>query len=326
MNRFCQGWGWPAVFALAVFVSSVAAQSATNRVFRSRSSSVPIAILPQSMAPVLPSPIDYFRSLLSMTPEQRESALANKPARIREKILAKVNEYAVLDSDERELRLRATELRWYLMPLLSVAPDDRATRLAQVPDDIRDLVNARLMQWELLPPQLQQEFLENASTLSYFSSMAATNNAAAEPVPSGADQSRWNALSEDQRQLMTAQFNEFFDLTPVEKQKALGGLSSPERAQMEKTIQAFGQLPPPQRLACIRAFGKFANMSPLERAKFLRNAERWSQMSPADRKAWVDLVAHVPPWSPPPPPAILMPSSLPSSRPNLHSLVVTNPT
>jgi hypothetical protein len=112
----------------------------------------------------------------------------------------------------------------------------------------------------------------------------------------------------------------------VEKQKALSGLSSPERVQMEKTIRTFDQLPLPQRMQCIRAFGKFADMSPQERTEFLRNAELWSQMSAADRKAWVDLVAHVPQWTPPPPPAIIMPPSLPSSRPDLHPQVVTNHT
>jgi hypothetical protein len=261
-----------------------------------------------------------------MSPEQRESVLAKKPARIRERILAKVDEYAALDPDERELRLRATELRWYLMPLLRTAPDGRAAQLAQVPGDIRDQVSARLAQWELLPPQLQQEFLENEATLSYFSSVAVTNQAAGEPAPSSADQSRWNALSEDQREIMTAQFNEFFNLTTVEKQKALGGLSSPERAQIEKAIQTFGQLPLQQRVQCIHAFGKFADMSPQERAEFLKNAERWSQMSAADRKAWIDLMAHVPEWHPVPAPAIIMPPSMPPSRPNLHSLAVTNPT
>ncbi len=36
--------------------------------------------------------------------------------------------------------------------------------------------------------------------------------------PSDAEQARWNALSEDERQKITAQFNQFFELTPDEKQ------------------------------------------------------------------------------------------------------------
>ena len=58
------------------------------------------------------SPVAYFRKLLAMSPQQRESALAKKSPAVRARILAKVNEYIALDPDERELRLRATEVRW----------------------------------------------------------------------------------------------------------------------------------------------------------------------------------------------------------------------
>jgi hypothetical protein len=317
MNCFRQGRRWLTALAVAGFTFSAAAQSNTNIALPIQTSPGPAAIMPP------PSPMDYFRKLIVMPPEQREKVLASKPPEIRARILAKVNEYAALDPRESDLRLRATELRWYLMPLLHAAPADRAARLAQVPDNIRDLVQSRLMQWEILPPQLQQEFLENERALSYFSIVNTTNRLPILPPPTDVEQSRWNALSDDTRQAMTAQFNAFFELPPLEEQKALGGLSDEERAQMQKTIQTFNQLPPPQRAQCIRAFGKFASMSLQERAEFLRNAERWSQMSPADRKTWADLVEHVPQW-PPAVPAMLMPPMLPHSDP--HSQVVTNHT
>ena len=59
-----------------------------------------------------------------MTPDERENFLTNRPPEIRKRILAKVGEYEALDPDERELRLRATELRWYLMPLLRECADE----------------------------------------------------------------------------------------------------------------------------------------------------------------------------------------------------------
>ena len=68
--------------------------------------------------PRLKSPVDLFRELLAMTPAGRENFLTNRPPGIRNRILAKVREYGALDPNERELRLRATELRWYLLPLL----------------------------------------------------------------------------------------------------------------------------------------------------------------------------------------------------------------
>src|SRR5271170_8524159 len=107
--------------------------------------------------PMASSPVAFFRNLLAMTPGERADFLTNRPLAIRAGILVKVNEYEALDPDERELRLRATELRWYLMPLLQTGPTNRAEQLARVPDDLRDLVKDRLVQWDILPPPLKQE-------------------------------------------------------------------------------------------------------------------------------------------------------------------------
>ena len=74
--------------------------------------------------------MDFFRQLLAMTPDERDNFLTNRPPEIRARILAKVGEYEALDPNERELRLRATELRWYLMPLLRESPTNRAVQLA----------------------------------------------------------------------------------------------------------------------------------------------------------------------------------------------------
>jgi hypothetical protein len=307
MNFLRQARFWLVLFVTGQCLAfSLHAENRTNVPAPLKLFSAPVAIIP----PTPQSPVSFFRQLLAMTPRDRENFLTNKPPEIRARIFAKIQEYQALDPNERELRLRATELRWYLMPLLRESPTNRAARLAQVPDDIRDLVKTRLMRWEILPPTLQKEFLDNERTLHYFSHVD-TTNAAPESgwhrAPDDSEQARWNALSENQRQNITAQFNQFFELTPMEKQKALGTLSETERAWMEKTLQSFAKLPPAQRLECIRAYGKFAGMTPQARVEFLKNAERWSQMSPAERKAWSDLVAHVPQWPPLPNTLIIMP-------------------
>ncbi len=281
------------------------------------------------------APVDFFRALLVMAPEEREQQLAIYPPPIQERLLAKIHEYQTLDPNERDSRLRATELRWYLLPLLQGSPADRAEQLAAVPDDLRDLVKARLEQWDILPPPLQQEFLENERTLRYFTHVDSTNGPPApgggwEPAPPDSDLAHWNALSEEQRQRITDQFNQFFELTPVEKQQTLGTLSPREQRQMEKTLETFAQLPPSQRRECIRAFTKFAGMSPSDRAEFLKNAERWSQMSPQERRTWRDLVANVPQWPPMPPlpmpslPMPPLPQLAPPLPPHLHPMVATN--
>jgi hypothetical protein len=247
------------------------------------------------MPPAPVCPVKFFRELLAMSPAERIGALTNRPPEARARINAKVREYLALSPDERELRLRATELRWWLTPLFTVAPADRATRLNQVPEDLRGVISARLVQWDALPATLQKEFLQNEKTLHYFASGSKTNATTAE------------------QEKLSAQFNQFFDLTDDEKKSALGTLSDAERAAMEKTLKQFESLPPSQRSRAIRNYAKFAGMPGSERAEFLKSAERWAQMSPKERQTWRDLVAHVNIMPPPGPavvPANLMPPSL----------------
>lgn len=271
------------------------------------------------------SPVALFRQLLAMTPEERETYLTNRPPQIRERILAKIKEYEALDPNERELRLRATELRWYLLPLMRESPGNRAASLAKVPSDIRELVKSRLNQWIILPPQLQQEFLENEHALHYFAHLDISNLTTLQRIsPPGSELQRWASMTEAQRKKIAANVNQFFDLTPDEKDVALNTLSDAERKQMEKTLQAFDKLPPDQRTECVRAFAKFASMSAPEKQEFLRNARRWAQMSPTDREAWRDLVKNVPEW-PPLPTGFITPPPPPPLPANVHPAAATNP-
>lgn len=242
--------------------------------------------LATNILPPLPNPqppVTFFRQLLMMSPAERNNSLTNRTPESRARILAKVREYQQLEPDARELRLRATELRWYLMPLLHSAPEDRAAQLARVPKELSEIVNSRLTEWDLLPPPLRQEFLANDQTLHYFTQASAP--AAPAPV-------------DPQQQEIAGQFQQFLDLKPAEKQLLLGTLSETERAQMEKTLRTFDRLPVRQRALCVRNYAKFAGMSGSERAEFLKNAENWSKMSPQERQTWRDLVAHVPLWPP----------------------------
>jgi hypothetical protein len=292
MKCLRQARWWPAVFAVGLMlISPLLAQKPAN---------APAPVKTVSLSVRKQSPVDFFRQLLALTPDERNAFMTNRPPEIRARILAKVAEYEALAPNERELRLRATELRWYLMPLLSESPTNRAARLAFIPPDVREIVHDRLTEWSILPPTLQQEFLENENILRYFSRMDTSNNPAENSgrAPSEAERTRWNALPEPEQRQVLAGFNQFFDLTPDEKQAALNTLSEAERRQMGKTLQAFDKMPPNQRAECVNAFAKFASMNEKDKTEFLKNAERWSAMSPAERQAWRDLVVNVPQWPP----------------------------
>ena len=269
------------IFCLAALAVVTLSHAQTNRSPRAFDTGSLTNLIPPP--PVRSSPVEFFQKLLSMSPAERATALADRPPESRKLILAKVHEYLKLDDNERDLRLWATELRWYLTPLLQTPYERREAQLAQVPDNMRPLIITRLRQWDALPPSLKQEFLANEKTMSYVTHVDISN---APPVTA-------------RQQEMAEQFQEFIDLTPHEKNKLLGTLSAPERAQMEKTLVAFDQMPADQRATCERNYTKFAGMA-RPNAEFLSNAEKWAKMSPAERKAWRDLVANVPVWPPEP--------------------------
>lgn len=309
--------------ALALSACSLPTAAATNQPVSTRTNTpapIPIALLtfPQHGK----SPVALFRELLAMTSPERSMFLANRSPESRRQILSKVCEYELFKPNERELRLKVTELRWYMWPLMNQPATNRAPLLARIPEDDRKLVEDRLREWDKLPAGVQKELLDNEATLRYFYELAtSTPSVRSNIVGSLTPQRRamlekgvagWNNLSEEQQNKMLARFNQFFELTPAEKQKVLSTVSEAERNQIEKTLAKFEQLPQAKREQCISNFEKFASLSLDERQQFLKNAERWKLMSPDERQAWRDLVRKLSPPRPPLPPGIVR---LPRPRP-----------
>src|SRR5438105_3925359 len=120
------------------------------------------AVSPAPPMPPLPkSRVAYFRELLAMSPAELEIALARTPEPNRKVLQAKLREYTALPPEEREASLRATELRWYLRPLMEKAPTNRTAQVASIPAEYRALVEERLKQWDAMSPETQKEVLEN---------------------------------------------------------------------------------------------------------------------------------------------------------------------
>lgn len=255
-----------------------------------------------SPLPALKSPVDTFRELLALSPKERDQALANRPAAKREAILAKLREYQTLHPNERELRLLATELRWWLLPLMHLHPTNRAAQLSVVPLRLRKLVDDRLQVWDILPPDLQQAQLDNEDMAQLVLRLQGRLAAPGETNAPGPNLSpkqrelfeRWSAMSPAERHATCQQFDRYFELTPREQTRVLNQLSDTEREQMKQTLDTYANLSREQRLICLRSFEKFAGMSAAERQQFLKNAERWEKMSPAERETWRKLVKHVP--------------------------------
>jgi hypothetical protein len=267
-----------------------------------------------SRSPEIPVPargpakltVDTFRELLAMGAAERKQYLGDRAPEAQKLILAKVREYESMKPDFRELRLQATELRYYLEPLMNTPATNRAAQLALVPERLRQAVAERLRAWDKLPPLTQQEFEDNEAAIRYFTQWQTGPPPLPEISPARREKldagiRKWRDLDEDTRRKIIGRFNQFFELTEKEKEKALNTLSEPERRQTEKTLDKLKQCTPSQREQIVRAFDKFARLGIRERNEFLKNADRWRQMRPDERQDWRELVNQLPEYPPWPP-------------------------
>jgi len=249
--------------------------------------------------------VQFFKELLAMTPAQQLVALSNRPPENRKLILAKVREYRSLSENERRLRLQATELEWYLVPLLKAPATNRAVLLVVVPEEYRKMIQTRLEQWDQLPESVRTNLVARRESIRLYLQMTSghalpTNSVVPLRPKVEDDLAKIRLMSEADRQNLITLFNQYFDLTPREKQRALQTLSPEDQKQIEKSLSKYKGLTPDQRERCIRSFGEFANMSPAEQQQFLKNAEHWITMTPDQRRAWrevVERVAITPPMS-----------------------------
>ncbi|MEY4387155.1 MAG: hypothetical protein RLY20_2438, partial [Verrucomicrobiota bacterium] len=255
------------------------------------------------------SPVQVFRELLSVSDSEREEMLNLRPPGMREPIEAKVKEYLALPANERELRLQATELRYYLTLLLPMTNWSKV--VTQIAEPMQTVVRDRLAQWQVMPPDMCTNLIENERVVSYFSQLgtltSAQRKALLEALPSAqrtqleADIQAWQAKPEAERRQAFLQFKQFFTFNAEEQKKALSHLSEAERDAMQTTLETFAELSEEKRQICIRSFEKFANMSLGERQEFLKKADAWRRMTPAERAEWQKVVRAVPDLPPLPP-------------------------
>jgi len=248
------------------------------------------------------NPVAAFRILLAMRSDARTTELAAKPARVREVLATRLREYDALAPVEREARLRATELHYYLNPLLNTIPATRAAQLATVPESLRPLVEERLAAWDNLPAEIQREVLTNERLLQAMTRPAVPN--AFPPLPPGLEPkvpdnvTHWQTLDARQREQLLDNFTHYFRLDERAKTRVVAALPEPKRAEATRTLGEFEQLTAEERAACLAALKKLGQMSAAEQAHFYANAEQWKKMPESERAAWRKVVIEFPPLPP----------------------------
>lgn len=279
--------------------------------------------------PLPPAPVEYFRQLLNMKPDERAAELSKRP-KTREFLEAKLKEYEGLPPEVRENRLRTLELQAYLRPLMKASATNRAAQLQGIPERDRPLVEARLKLWDQMSEEEKRDMLESELAIRALSRPEqglVTHAGFSMITPQQQERINrsvdfMNQLPDEKRDRMYRNFNRFFELSENEKTKTLESFSETDRKRMEMTLQAFEKLPPQERERCIAGFEKFRALSRDEQDYFLKSAERWRAMTPKDRQIWRSLVSRKAVPAPPPmPPGFSNPAA---TLPPSEILVVTN--
>jgi hypothetical protein len=255
---------------------------------------------PPTPTPMSGSPVELFRKLLATNSAGREAWLATRPRATREVVEGKLREYETLSAAQREARLHGLELRWYMRSFMPLSPVERTPRMALIPEADRTLLRQRLGRWDILPPQLKKDVLENENLLRLVVAAGASNRVDGFPALSAVQREelvrqheRWNELPAERKEQILHRFNEFFELRDTERSRLVAKLTDTERAQMEQTLSRFAGLSREEREQAMQGFKKFAELSPADQAAFLRTADRWKAMSEQDRDLWRRVVASL---------------------------------
>ena len=259
------------------------------------------------------SPFAKFKQILELPEVKREVAVESlnvSSDKHRAIISSKIKEYEAMSLNERNHKLDALDFRWHLLPLLKMEPAKRADKLTAVPERFREDILNRLNGWDKLDIQVRESLIRNESFFRYMSSFgrgsesrdAMTNHLIKMPSKLRENVEKriieWRGRQKSDRRKMKRHFHRFFDLQPIDQQKALSHLSVRERTKMEASLIRFKSMTIEQREIILKSFDRLADMSQVERTAFFRNSQRWNEMSNAERKQWRTLVTKMPPLPP----------------------------
>ena len=259
------------------------------------------------------SPFAKFKQILELPEVKREVAVESlnvSSDKHRAIISSKIKEYEAMSLNERNHKLDALDFRWHLLALLKMEPAKRADKLTAVPERFREDILNRLNGWDKLDIQVRESLIRNESFFRYMSSFgrgsesraAMTNHLIKMPSKLRENVEKriieWRGRQKSDRRKMKRHFHRFFDLQPIDQQKALSHLSVRERTKMEASLIRFKSMTIEQREIILKSFDRLADMSQVERTAFFRNSQRWNEMSNVERKQWRTLVTKMPPLPP----------------------------
>lgn len=234
------------------------------------------------------SPISKFRTLLEWTPEERTQFVKKQPANVRQILERKILEYESLSDSQREFRLIATELHFYLEPLLIDNRDIDISTVQDIPDHLRKYIDQSVAFWNRIKPAHRDLLLAKKEAVSYLISISSRLYDLEKLMPKPAPE--WDNLYH------------FLQL-PHKKQlsfmRASGIQPSPE---MSNLLKAFQGLEVEEKRNCAHAFVCYLSFPDQLKTRFVDGLAQWSEKKPSERSIWREIAGKYPKIRPVPVP------------------------
>nr|MBI1231025.1 hypothetical protein [Cytophagales bacterium] len=227
------------------------------------------------------SPIEHFRFILNLSSEDLEKYIVRQKPHVQAILRKKVEEYASLSIAEKDFRLRATELHYYLDSLLEHNSTVSLASLPPLPESLREEIMRAVHFWNNLSNAQRDLLFTKKATISYLVSLS-SENAPPMPVNRPAMSSEW------------ANLYHFLQL-PYEKQKDFLGSHKLNKApKMQKVLEAFSKMSMDEKERSANALVCFLSFPRDLQDRVSDGLTHWNSLDPSERTVWREIAGRSP--------------------------------
>ena len=262
-----------------------------------------------------PSPVEKFRLLLEASSSELNSELDTYPEETRSRIRLKITEYRKLSVEKRRQKLVATELRWYLPPLLNVDQETRDLHLKKLEPILANVIYQRLLTWDTLPEDLKSSSSKSSLIIGHLSKAPSLNPPLPNPSASGTLASAAqpssqntpslpgapgnsgsvkasNPVSEERLQRLQA----YFGMSQEAKNATLKDASLMSDSIFMSRLNWLETMPEQLWERVLSHLIRFQELSAEEKKAFGQSIKTWNRLPQAEKQAMRNLVKRTPPF------------------------------
>lgn len=226
------------------------------------------------------SPISKFRTILNWSPEERSQFVKKQPANVQRILERKIMEYEALSESQREFRLIATELHFYLDPLLVGNRNIDPSAVQEVPPHLRKYIDQSVGFWNRIKPAHRDLLLAKKEAVSYLISISSRLYDLEKLMPKPAPE--WDNL-----------YN-FLQLPHNKQLSFMKAYQIKPSIEMEKLLVAFQGLEDEEKRNCAHAFVCYLSFPNNLKTQFVDGLAEWSQKKPSERSIWREIASKYP--------------------------------